>query len=209
MDGVPILSHPAIRRLAASLEQRPGTAAEFYEGARYAAVALMLRIGPEAELEMLLVKRADYEGDPWSGHIALPGGRREPDDASLEDTAVRETREEIDVDLRTDARTLGMLDELSPRTPVLPPIIIRPFVFALERDVEVTPSAEVAVAFWVPLAQLRDPGMWGEATVIVRGEERRVSSVRVGEHIVWGLTERILVQFFARLDAEPIGGQPA
>src|SRR6185503_4424279 len=111
MAGRPssILGHPDIRRLAESLERRPGTAAEFYEGARYAAVALMLRVGPppDGALEMLLVKRAEYAGDPWSGHIALPGGRREPGDVSLEDTAVRETQEEIDVDLSAHARMLG------------------------------------------------------------------------------------------------------
>jgi 8-oxo-dGTP pyrophosphatase MutT (NUDIX family) len=195
-----VLSHPDITKLARALDRRPGVAAELYEGARFAAVAAMLRVGASDELEMLLVKRAEYEGDPWSGHVALPGGRREEGDDTLEETAIRETREEIDVDLARQGRLLGSLDELSPRTPVLPPIIIRPYVFAVESDIVITPSAELAAAFWVPLTQLRDPATWGETTVIVRGAERRVSSIRVGEHIVWGLTERILVQFFARLD---------
>jgi 8-oxo-dGTP pyrophosphatase MutT (NUDIX family) len=196
-----VLAHPGIREIADLFARHPGALAEYYTGARYAAVAAMLRVGPDDRVEMLLVKRAEYEGDPWSGHVALPGGRHEAGDATLEDTVTRETHEEIAVDLRAHGQLLGTLDEVSPRTPTLPPIIVRPYLFAVESDLPVTPSDEVAAAFWVPLQQLRDPAMRGEATVIIRGAERRVSCVRVGEHIVWGLTERILVQFFARLDA--------
>ena len=97
-----VLSHPDITKLARVLERRPGVAAELYEGARFAAVAAMLRVGASEELEMFLVKRADYAGDPWSGHVALPGGRREEDDETLEGTAIREVQDLEVVDTRRE-----------------------------------------------------------------------------------------------------------
>lgn len=205
-------AHPELARLAEALGARPGARVLVRDGdvtPRRAAVALVLRAvdlrggGDDAsgpgELELLLIKRADYEGDPWSGHVALPGGRHEPDDASLEATAVRETREELALDLARAGTLLGTLDEIYPRTPVLPPIVVRPYVFATEGDAPLHPSREVAAAFWVPLRCLRDPTCAAEATVLVRGEERRVPSFRHGEHVIWGLTERILRQLFALL----------
>jgi 8-oxo-dGTP pyrophosphatase MutT (NUDIX family) len=193
------LAHPDVERLIATLAARPGLEAEPYTGSRHAAVALMLRVGEGDALEALLVKRAEYEGDPWSGHVALPGGRREPIDATLEDTAVRETLEETGVDLRADGVVLGALDDLSPRTPTLPPLIIRPFVAVVSPSVLVTPSDELAATFWVPLERLRDPRIRAETTVLVRGAERRVSAYLYESYVIWGLTERILYGFFERL----------
>src|SRR3989442_8572178 len=93
-----------------------------------AAVALILLEG--AGLEALFIRRAERADDPWSGQIALPGGRRGPHDADLAATAIRETNEETGVDL-SSAERLGVLDDLYPRTPTLPPVVVRPFVFAL------------------------------------------------------------------------------
>jgi 8-oxo-dGTP pyrophosphatase MutT (NUDIX family) len=149
---------------------------------------------------MLLIKRATYEGDPWSGHVALPGGRQEPGDADLRETAVRETREETGIDLALHGRTLGELDDLHPRTSVLPPIIIRPFVFALDGEAVLVASPEVAEAFWVPVDALRAPGVAQEIELILAGGPRLVQSLRHGDHTIWGLTERILRQFFSLLD---------
>lgn len=169
-------------------------------GERRAAVALILREAAGAELEMLLIKRATYEGDPWSGHVALPGGRQEEDDRSLDGTAVRETREETGIDLGLHGRLLGALDELHPRTPVLPPIIISPFVFALGGDARLVTSPEVAEAFWVPVEALRAPGVAREIELELASGPRRVQSLHHGSHVIWGLTERILRQFFSLLD---------
>ena len=205
-------THPDLHRLAAALEARPGVRAVVREEdappPRRAAVALVLRASPSegsqlrggrGALELLLIRRAEYESDPWSGHVALPGGRQEPGDASLEETAVRETREELALDLARDGVLLGTLDEIYPRTPVLPPIVVRPYVFATEGDAPLHPSHEVAAAFWVPVSQLTDPASTCDTTVMVRGEARSVTSFRHGEHVIWGLTERILRQFLALL----------
>ena len=188
-----------IARLEAQLAERPGVRVEVEARVRQAAVLATFRVADDGELELLLIKRAEYEGDPWSGHVALPGGRHEPHDTSLEDTAVRETQEELGIDVRADGRVLGTLDDLHPRTPVLPPILVRPYVAVLERDVSLVPSSEVAAAFWVPLRALLDPATAVEATVVVRGVERAVPSYRFGDYTIWGMTERILRDLLQRL----------
>jgi 8-oxo-dGTP pyrophosphatase MutT (NUDIX family) len=190
-------AHPLLTGLAAALARRPGIRVvprSDEPAPRRAAVALALREALNGQLELLLIKRAEYAGDPWSGQVALPGGRHEPADPSLEATAVRETFEETGVDLATSGTLLGTLDEIYPRTPVLPPIVVRPHVFAVTRPVELTLSDEVAAAFWIPVEWLRDPAASVETTVVVRDQERRVSCFRHGEHVIWGLTERVLRQ---------------
>ena len=151
----------------------------------------MLRVVDEPEL--LFIKRAVLERDPWSGHVAFPGGRIEPADTSLEMTAMRETLEELALDLHA-GRMLGRLDDLAPRSPVLPPIIIRPFVAVVSPDVEFVLSAEVASAFWVPLSALRGENAEAEHVMMINGVRARFPAFRVQEHIVWGLTERIVRQ---------------
>ena len=194
-DIATALRHPRIARIARMLDAHPGATIAPDGVARHAAVALIMRLADDGDVELLMIKRAAFAGDPWSGHIALPGGRQEPADASLEQTAVRETLEETAVDLAATGRLLGTLDEVHPRTPRLPPLIIRPFVFVAPRDVTVVTSAEVAEAFWVPLPLLAHPSATGEATFTDRGVERTERSFRLGQHVIWGLTERILRQF--------------
>jgi 8-oxo-dGTP pyrophosphatase MutT (NUDIX family) len=160
---------------------------------RRAAVAIVLRRSADDVVELLLIKRSEREDDPWSGHVALPGGRRDPSDATLQDTAIRETREETGIDLARDGLVLGMLDELRPRTPTLPPIIVTPFVAIVRPDVSIeTSDDEVAFAFWVALSALEDPSLAVESTVSVRGTTWRVPSYLLGGQTVWGMTERIL-----------------
>jgi len=95
----------------------------------HAAVSLILRSGPE--LEVLLIRRAEAEGDPWSGQMALPGGRREPQDDDLLATAVRESWEETGVRLDQEGIVLGKLGPVTPNSTRLPPIFIFPFVFGV------------------------------------------------------------------------------
>jgi 8-oxo-dGTP pyrophosphatase MutT (NUDIX family) len=198
------LAHPRIARLAAALARRAGSRIPPDAVSRHAAVALIVRLDDDGgDVELLMIRRALYDGDPWSGHIACPGGRREEGDPSLEHTAIRETWEETGVDLDRDGRLLGTLDEVHPRTPRLPPLIIRPYVFAVGGELTVTPSPEVAEAFWVPLPLLADPSAAGEATFVDRGIERTERGFRLGEHVIWGLTERILRQFIELA----VGGQ--
>jgi 8-oxo-dGTP pyrophosphatase MutT (NUDIX family) len=191
-DATTLVDHPTFRRLSHALATRPPLLAPDDGAPRRAAVAIVLRRTVEEVVELLLIKRSEREDDPWSGHVALPGGRRDPSDATLQDTAIRETREETGIDLARDGIVLGMLDELRPRTPTLPPIIVTPFVAIVRPDVAMETSDEVASAFWVALAALEDPSLAVESEVSARGATWRVPSYRLGGHIVWGMTERIL-----------------
>lgn len=163
-------------------------------GLRWAAVALVLRGATLREAELLFIRRAERAGDPWSGHVAFPGGRRDPQDRSLEITARRETREELSLNLDRDATLLGALDDLRPRAAVLPSIAVRPFVFALARSVELIPNDEVHSTFWMPLAELRHPATATEHVFDRAGARLRFPAYRSGEDIVWGMTERLVTQ---------------
>ena len=155
---------------------------------KQAAVALLLR---EREgLEVFVIKRADRIGDPWSGHMALPGGRREPADKDAYDTARRETLEEVGVDL-TEGKLLGRLDDMGPRSAGRQ-FVVSTFVVALDAEPGRIDPNEVAEAFWVPVERLVEedveiadfPGSWPAFTY----KER---------YVIWGLTHRILTQLYA------------
>jgi 8-oxo-dGTP pyrophosphatase MutT (NUDIX family) len=155
-------------------------------------VAVMLSSGKDG-LEVLFIRRAERAGDPWSGHIGLPGGRREPGDPDLLATAIRETREEIGVDLPPGA-LLGSLDDLKPSSPVLPPLVIRPFVFGVDPRPVAGTSEEVVCSYWVPLDSLH--AARGQSQVSIREKLVTVPCFRVPGLpeglVVWGLTYRIL-----------------
>jgi 8-oxo-dGTP pyrophosphatase MutT (NUDIX family) len=174
------------------------------EGHPRAAVALVLRPAPQGA-EVLLIRRAERAGDPWSGHVAFPGGRADPRDADTIATAVRETREEVGIDLASVGEWLGALPELHPRSGA-PPISVSPHVFAVPAGTECTPSAaEVQRAFWVPLATLASPHAAAEHEHVTPGGARiRFPAYAVDGHVVWGLTYRMLADFLelhARLHA--------
>ena len=181
-----------LTRVRAALLQYVARAVDAPE-ARPAAVALIL-LERSSGLEALFIKRAERAGDPWSRQVALPGGRYEPTDPDLLVTATRETREETGIDL-TGAERLGVLDDLYPRIPTLPPVRVRPFVFALSSPPRLTPSEEVEHAFWVPLDRLVAPGVRREVTLQVRGVERVFPAYDLGDEVIWGMTERILTPF--------------
>jgi 8-oxo-dGTP pyrophosphatase MutT (NUDIX family) len=192
-----VLQHREIARLVATLAARTATTVECDADAHplRAAVALVLRPGAGGGLELLMIKRAEFEGDPWSGHVAFPGGRQEPDDQSLERTAIRETWEETAIDIARDGAILGALDEVSPRTPTVRQVVVRPYVAAVVPGVAVIESPEVAAGFWVPLSALRETAAWITAEVEAHGQSLSVPAFAHGEYVVWGLTERILRDF--------------
>lgn len=201
------LAHPVVATVAARLRARQAVEAPPPPpGGRLAAVAAVLRVAPGAgspgSAELLFIKRAEVAHDPWSGHMAFPGGRHEADDPSLEATAIRETREELGLELSRGV-ILGALDDLAPVSARLPRIVVRPFVAVVPGTVPLRPSHEVAGSFWEPVERLRHPDARAEHVLTLGTREARYPAYRVGPHLVWGMTERILRQLLSLLD--PLG----
>ena len=192
-----------LRRIADRLSGQPEQGREPgpLEGHTEAAVALILRAS--AELEVLLIKRAESERDPWSGHVALPGGRRDAGDANLAQTAIRETSEETGVELSSSGWFLGRLARVLPSSPRLPPITITPYVFGVPEHVDaVADSAEVDHVLWVPLPVLLDPKTRGTTTIQLPEGPADFPCYEVDGHAIWGLTFRIL-SAFGQLSGDP------
>ncbi len=161
---------------------------------RQAAVALLLTGAPD---RLLLIRRAERAGDPWSGHLALPGGRRDADDPDLLDTAIRETVEETGITLAREA-VVAQLDDVVPATPVLPPLVVRPFVFRLSTATAPILNAEVEHAVWVPLDQLTAEGVYRRRVLDVGGRSRAMFGYQLPEGFLWGITERIVTPVLRR-----------
>jgi 8-oxo-dGTP pyrophosphatase MutT (NUDIX family) len=166
-----------------------------------AAVAVILREGTLGS-EVLLIERAIREGDPWSGHMAFPGGRREPDDDSTRMVAHRETFEEVGLEL-DGAEYLGRLDDPMGNPRVRSKLVISAHAFHIEAPPRfVLDPAEVQNVLWFPLAGLHDESRWVEHE-IPELPEMRFPGVVVGDsnrHVVWGLTYRFLDRLLEILD---------
>ena len=162
---------------------------------RPAAVALICAPDPDA---ILIIKRAERLGDPWSGQMGLPGGRASVTDSDLMATAIRETQEEVGIELDL-MDCMATLDDLVPQTVQLPRIRVRPFVFLLERHREVIPNEEVAGAWWVPLDSLLSDGIYGVYEVRPGDLVMNRPGYRLHDGVIWGMTERILTPFFELL----------
>ncbi|MEZ4340260.1 MAG: CoA pyrophosphatase [Sandaracinaceae bacterium] len=161
-----------------------------------AAVAAILR--PGDGLEILFIKRAEHEGDPWSGHMAFPGGRRDPGDTTLVHTARRETLEEIGLDLDGHGEMLGMLDDVPTHTTGL---VVRPFVWAVQEVPGLQPNEEVAAVEWVALETLMSGARDTTFPLTWKGQHHRFPAFEVESGIVWGLTYRMLHLLFETLRA--------
>lgn len=153
-----------------------------------AAVAVLLVPDPDS---ILLIRRAERAGDPWSGQMGLPGGRSSSKDPDLLATAIRETREEVGIDV-LPADLIGALHDVAPRSPHLPPLMVRPFVFCLPNRPSVVPNVEVAEHLWVELATLLYPGVYRPVTIQFGSVPREFPAYHVSPIPVWGMTERIL-----------------
>ncbi|KAJ2783061.1 hypothetical protein GGI15_002715 [Coemansia interrupta] len=112
-----------------------------------------------ARAQILFIQRAQYPGDPWSGHIGFPGGKQEAGDGTLRRTAERETWEELGV-APGGLVCLGRLDDTQAAGVfgrVL--IVVSPWVFLQVASQDLVLSNEVASAHWVDLRQLLQPRM--------------------------------------------------
>lgn len=197
------------RRIAEALARASPLAVPDAPGQRRAAVALVLRPGDAPGgpgVEALFVQRAEVERDPWSGHMALPGGRSEPADGSLLETARRETWEETGLELAaTDF--LGRLGDIHPRSRELPSIAVTPFVAWYAGGAAVRGNREIRDHVWIPLRALRDPSRRG-SLALRRGETtRRFETIEYDGYTIWGLTFEIVREFLERLPRSPASGR--
>jgi len=183
-----------IRALHLALESRHPRLMEPKPGIARASVSLVIRSAPDG-LEVLLIERSRSSTDPWSGHMALPGGRWEPEESAL-DAAVRETWEEVGIDLLQDGMQIGRLDDVKPSRGG-PQIAVSPFVFVVSDRTEPMPNErEVASTVWIPLDHLASPASAAEHLHVLPGGTRlRFPAIAYHRHVIWGLTYRMLIQF--------------
>lgn len=174
------------------------------EAPKLAAVAAILRPSGD-EADVLFIRRAEHEHDPWSGHMAFPGGRAEEHDASLLDTATRETREEIGLDLAKEGELLGRIDDVPAIARGVPvSLVIRPYVFRLRSD-----DSGESLEPRLTLNREVEEVVWGPLGAMVRGELDTTIPYRrpgcddlimpgygIDDRIVWGLTHRMLANLF-------------
>jgi 8-oxo-dGTP pyrophosphatase MutT (NUDIX family) len=193
----PSQASPFQERLVSRLAGRVPTTVEDPLLAR-AAVALVVVPDPDA---LLLIRRAERPGDPWSGQMGLPGGRSSPEDPDLLETAIRETREEVGISLLRE-ELVGPLDDVAPRSPHLPPLMVRPFLFVLSHRPVVTPNSEVAEHLWVEWVSLAHPESYRPHFIALGETVREFPAYHVSPIPVWGMTERILAPLVELLAAD-------
>jgi len=196
------MRHPTLDEIRAALRGKLDAAEEGPEGPA-AAVAAVLREGAGG-VELLFIRRAKRRGDPWSGHMAWPGGRREPSDETMVACAVRETREELGLDLDRDAELIGSLRPLrfsSSRFTRLRAVFA--YVFALNGAPVLRPGDEVQEAVWIPLAYFgawssRRPWVW-----LAKWLPPVPPAFRFEGRVIWGLTQSMLGDLLARIAVGP------
>lgn len=171
-----------------------------------AGVAAVLREG-EQDLELLFIRRAEHDDDPWSGDLAFPGGRVDAEDDGPRSAAVRETLEELSLDLRP-ARYLGRLSDVLGSAES---IRVSAFVYAIEGDPELVPNYEVREAFWSPLAHCNDPSRQQWRDFRYRGRASRLPAIRLLDDerapLLWGITYKFLDHFMQAI-GRPIPNMP-
>ena len=155
-------------------------------GPPVAAVAIVIN-PKERDGTVLLIKRMERVGDPWSGQVAFPGGHIGRGDRTLSETAIREAREEVGIELRKH-KMLGVLPVLHARSGRA---VVTPFVFELSRNVRVRLNEEVAESFWAPLVELGELQV-SKSEVQVEEENITVDSYIYRGRIIWGITFRII-----------------
>ena len=158
-----------------------------------ASVAILYTREPEPAV--LLIRRAERAGDPWSGHWSFPGGRRDPDDPDLLHTALRELEEECGIRLRREELEAALPPALA-RRKVGPFVLVSPFLFLVDSQLPAVPDPREAVeAAWVPLRILRDPARHALRPVPGRPAQMLFPTVDLPAVPLWGFTYRLITDW--------------
>ncbi|MBF8302566.1 MAG: Nudix hydrolase protein [Candidatus Dadabacteria bacterium] len=161
-----------------------------------AAVMVILR-EEQNGYSMLFIERPKSQGDPFSGHMAFPGGKIKVEDKSKLETGVRETIEETGIDLNRIGRILGELDDVSPINPKANHYVVTPYIAYLTEGAEIKPNEEVASAMWIPLFHFRNEKSFERRVVEKHGMKLEEFVYHYQNHVIWGMTARILHQFLS------------
>ena len=149
-------------------------------------------------ISVLLIRRAERQGDPWSGHMAFPGGRMEKEDPNIFATTIREAREEIGIELDQDAACIGRLSDLPAMThDRRSPMAVTPFVFRLENEPEWRLNSEVVEKMWVPLSFFENAENRKEMDWTSGGMTRVLPCYDYKNRRIWGLTLSMLDELVA------------
>jgi len=141
------------------------------------------------------MRRAEREADAWSGHWSFPGGRREPKDRDLLQTALRELEEECGIRL-TRERLEAALPPAVARRRVGRFLLVAPFVFRVDDELAVLLDPQEAVeAVWVPLAVLRDPSRHALRPVPGLPANVRFPAIDLNGVPLWGFTYRLIADW--------------
>jgi 8-oxo-dGTP pyrophosphatase MutT (NUDIX family) len=152
---------------------------------------------------LLLIRRSEHPHDPWSGHMALPGGHHEPVDVNDLATAVREVKEEVGLELDLDYHLVGRLDDVEATTQgQRVGLVVTPFVFFLPRLFPLCQSAEVGEFLWAPLDKLLDGSFATTHEVLLPEGPVTLPGWRIGNRLVWGLTYRMVDSLLVLLQEE-------
>jgi len=168
------------------------------EGDFVHASVLMILKQCDLGFSLLFIKRPESEWDPFSGHMAFPGGKMDSVDKSKLDTAIRETKEEVGININKSGKILGALDDVNPNNPRVRNYVVTPYLSVLNEEVTIIPDVkEVERTVWVPMRHLVDD----------RNKEIRIRERDGGEiedyaynyeqYLIWGMTGRILHQFLS------------
>ncbi len=175
----------------------PGASPDLGKDLLPSAVLVML-CERQKDYGIWFIRRTEYRDDAFSGHVAFPGGKKKQSDATLVDTALREAGEELGFDAAKEVEILGEMDFVRPYTPSVRQYAVKPFVAIIDGGVEFVPNYEVSEFFCVPVSHLIDPK---NREVRKRKREGVVIDdymFAYRNHIIWGLTGRILDEFFKK-----------
>jgi len=189
------MTNPTLTHIRASLAIR--TEDHYYAKPTVgsASVALILA-GLEMDLSLSFIRRADRADDPWSGHMAFPGGRADISDHSHPAVAERETMEEVGIRLDPVA-FIGPLPQMPVRRGRTDTgIVLSSFVYYIgETLVQFSPNHEVAAAYWIPLSHLWEPGNFTSLTIASGAAAADYPAISYQGNLIWGLSYRVLQQF--------------
>lgn len=196
-----------LEKIAETLRaHRPGTEPSA-KATRRAAVAMILSKGESGALETLFIKRAEHPQDPWSGHMAFPGGHQDPEDSTLEDAARRETAEEVGLALEPGMR-IGRLDDIGGGRLRSVHMSVSPFVFFHPAPTPLRLNSEIDDVVWVPLTFLADPGNVKPYPYPLDPKRRLFPSFQPSpDYIIWGMTFRMVGSFLSLFGVE-LPGEP-